>query len=238
MGKLSLLLALGLMVIAPKESAYSPAQLRDGTPPPIPIKAVGGGEVFAELEVSADGAVLGATAFRTTPPFTDYVLDVVRGWRFFPARDVAEPAAGRGPAPISRIPVASRVLVAAIFRPPALWGPTLGELPKDLGMASESVPSPLVTIPPPYPPTAMGSGVVLLEAHVSASGLVDDVGVLGSSPAFDAAALNTVQQWRFRPAVRDGVPVAAVIYVVFGFRAPVGISQSAPRIAPAFIGAD
>src|SRR3954451_14326557 len=93
-------------------AAYAPARVRSGGTPAIPVDAVGGGEVFVELAVNERGAVVGATPLRTTPPFTEYVLEAVHGWQFTGAKDVAA--------------VPSSVMVAAVFRPPVLNGPTLG----------------------------------------------------------------------------------------------------------------
>src|SRR5262245_61634288 len=159
--------ALALLFIgAQREEAYLPARLRDGKVPPIPVTAVGGGEVRVELDVSDDGSVTRATPLRTTPPFTDLVTAAVRDWKFFPAREVVDPDAARGGGSIARAAVPSKVLVIALFRPPAMNAPTLGESPKDVASGTDGVPFPQVTTMPAYPPKAFGGGAVLLEAHV------------------------------------------------------------------------
>jgi len=185
------------------------------------VTAVGGGEVLVELDVSAEGSVTRATPLRTTPPFTDLVLSAVRDWRFFPARDVVDPERARAGEPTSRVAVPSTVLVAAIFRPPSITTPTLGEAPTDVRNGSTAVPRPESLIAPVYPPRAMGSGTVLLEAHVSATGSVDDVGVIATTPPFDEPAKDAVRKWHFRPAQVNSAPVRALVYVICGFRAPV-----------------
>jgi TonB family protein len=52
-------------------------------------------------------------------------------------------------------------------------------------------------------------GVVLLLARIDATGAVAGVDVLESSgsPALDRAATDAVHEWRFSPALKDGVPV-------------------------------
>lgn len=210
-----------LFVGAQREEAYTPARLRDGRVPPIPVTAVGGGEVRVELDVSDEGTVTRATPLRTTPPFTDFVTAAVRDWKFFPAREVVNPDAARSGGSIARAAVQSTVLVIALFRPPTMNAPTPGEAPKDVASGSDATPFPTATTMPPYPPTAFGGGVVLLEAHVSAIGSVDDVGVIASAPPFDEAARDTVRKWHFRPAKVKGIPVRALVYVIAGFRAPV-----------------
>jgi len=203
-------------LMAQQETPYSPPRLVQGTPPAIPVDAVGGGEVLVELDVSAGGAVTRARLLRATPPFTEFVLDAVRGWRFTPARALVQ-ARGRS----SRNAVSSSVLVAAVYRAPVLVGPTLGEAPKEIAPPSTAVASPSMMTMPPYPPKALLSGTVLLEVRVDAEGEIENVTVLRAVPPFDDAAVSTVRDWVFRPAQRNGVRAPAVVYVLFGFRAPV-----------------
>ena len=193
--------------VAVAAAAYAPARFRSGSLPGIPLDAVGGGEVFVELEVGQDGRVLGSTPLRTTPPFTEYVLEALRGWQFTPARE--------------GVAVPSSVIVAAVYRPPVLNGPTLGTPPSDVGRPSRGLPIPTKTAMPPFPANAHASGVVLLEVLVAATGAVDNARVVKSAPPFDEAAQKTVRLWKFAPAQRGGVTVPSVAYVIFAFRPPV-----------------
>jgi TonB family protein len=199
-----MVLAAALAVAA---AAYAPARLRSGSVPGIPFDAVGGGEVFVELAVGQDGRVVGTTPIRTTAPFTEYELDAVHDWQFTPARD--------------EVAVPSTVMVAALFRPPVLNGPTLGTRPSDVGRPSDAVPTPTTTMMPPYPANAHAGGVVLLEVLVAATGAVENARVVQSAPPFDDAARKTVRLWKFAPARRGGVTVPSVAYVIFAFRPPV-----------------
>lgn len=220
----AVLLACMLAMAASVEDAFSPARFRTGDVPPLPALAVGGGEVFVELAVSREGQVTAVTPLRRTPPFTDAVLTAVRAWEFSPARqNVAQPEA-RAKAR-ARPPAESKVLVGGIFRPPALYGPTLGHTPEDVGTASVETPFPLTTSIPPYPPTAYGGGIVLLELLVDRSGSVAGVRVVRSAAPFDGAAADTVRGWKFRPARVRGEPVATFAYIMFGFPVPVGIRR-------------
>lgn len=188
-------------------AAYVPARFRAGSLPGVPFDAVGGGEVFIELEVGRDGRVVGTTPVRVTAPFTEDVLNAVSDWRFTPARD--------------EVAVPSSVMIAALFRPPVLNGPTLGTRPSDVGRPSDAVPTPTSTTMPPYPANAHAGGVVLLEVIVAATGAVENARVVRSAPPFDDAAQKTVRLWKFSPAQRGGVTVSSVAYVLFAFRPPV-----------------
>jgi protein TonB len=63
-------------------------------------------------------------------------------------------------------------------------------------------------------------GVVLVELFVDPSGRVAEVRLLESSgfAALDAATLGALREWRFRPAERAGLPVAARIIHPVHFR--------------------
>jgi TonB family protein len=192
-----------------------PARYISGELPRIPIQAIGAGEVFVELALTRAGTAASATILRTTPPFTDAVVDAVRGWRFEPARDTDDPRR-----PLEDVP--STVLVAAIFRPPVLLnGPVVGTPPKDVGAASITCPSPASVIAPAFPVKALAEGVVLVAVDVAASGAVADAHVIVSAPGFDAPALNAARQWTFRPARLHGRPSRSIAYLLFAFRQPV-----------------
>jgi TonB family protein len=76
-----------------------------------------------------------------------------------------------------------------------------------------------------YPPGARQrreEGNVLLEILISATGCVSEARVIRSVPSLDLAALQSVSYWRFRPARREGRPLAvtATIEVGFSLREP------------------
>jgi TonB family protein len=63
-------------------------------------------------------------------------------------------------------------------------------------------------------------GVVLIQLAVLPDGSVGDVRLLKSSgsPQLDAGALVSAGYWRYRPAMRNGKPVAATVKVKVTFR--------------------
>src|SRR5688500_17993766 len=94
----------------------APPRLRGGEVPMPDIRAYGGGEVVIEAVVDERGRVTAIDRLVTTPPFTDAVVAAVSGWTFEAATGNR---GGRGTA-------LRRVLVVAVFRPPALFGPAPG----------------------------------------------------------------------------------------------------------------
>jgi len=197
---------------------FVPAQYRAGSLPPIPIAAVSGGEVVLDVHVDAAGRVADINVLRSTPPFTDLVVAAVKQWQFLPAEDDVP---SNGADLRRRIPVDAHVLVAAMYRPPTLNGPTLGDEPRDQGAPSDAVAAALLSAMPVYPADAVSDGMVLTEAQVGTDGRIERIGALRADPPFDRPALDALRSWTFRPARVAGRPVAARVYVIFAFRQPV-----------------
>ena len=196
------------------------ARLRGGAAPAIPVQAVGAGEVALEVRVSASGTVTDIAVLRTTAPFTEAMSAAVRGWRFEPAIDTSQPT-GEGASPVKR-PVASSVLVLGVFRPPALFGMTIGTPPATVSTPTDAVPAPRAFPPlPTLPPNVMFDGVVMAELRVGADGALAQTSIVQSSPAFDGPTLDAVSALSFFPARAHGKSIPAFVYVVAGFRQPV-----------------
>jgi TonB family protein len=194
---------------------YVPARLVEGPAPAPPgQQIVGGGEVLLDVTIGTDGQVGSIGRLRVTPPYTDLVSAAVEDWRFSSA-EVAVREGGRRKAE-------SHVLVAAVYRPPAMYvGGSLGETPRDVAQPSASIPLPQQLAPPAYPPTARGDGTVVLEIEVGADGNPRNVRVVHSGGGFDSAAIQAAQLWSFAPARLPDGPVPAFVYVVMGFREPI-----------------
>ena len=73
---------------------------------------------------------------------------------------------------------------------------------------------------PPYPPLAKASrtqGTVRLEAIIAPDGSIKNLRSLSGPPLLIKAAMDAVQQWRYRPTLLNGnaVEVLTEIDVVF-----------------------
>lgn len=74
---------------------------------------------------------------------------------------------------------------------------------------------------PVYPQEAFikkVEGVVMLEIVIGVDGRVGRARVLRSIPQLDAAAIQTVHQWVFAPAIKGGRPVATLAQAPVSFR--------------------
>ena len=103
----------------------------------------------------------------------------------------------------------------------AVTPPTPGDLPK-FGeyVQVDELPEAVTKVAPTYPEDARREGIdgtVLVQALVLRDGAVAETRVMKSIPALDAAAVDCVRQWRFKPALKDGRPVAVWLAVPIRF---------------------
>lgn len=110
--------------------------------------------------------------------------------------------------------------------PPPPVAPPAPRPPPQANVAPAPGDSPVpVSAPAPgYPPDAFRrgeSGTVLLRVHVGPDGIPYAVDLVRSSHSrsLDRAASDAVKRWRFRPAQRNGQPVAADVQVPITFNA-------------------
>jgi len=78
-----------------------------------------------------------------------------------------------------------------------------------------------VNVAPIYPAIAQAvhaQGIVIIETTIDAEGRVSDAKVLRSIALLDDAALAAVRQWRFTPALLNGVPIPVIMTVTVNFK--------------------
>lgn len=81
-------------------------------------------------------------------------------------------------------------------------------------------PRPIKITKPQYPQEAFVKkieGTVYLEILIDANGFVVRARVIKSIPLLDAAAIQTVKQWIFAPALKHGHPVAIIAHAPVAF---------------------
>ena len=85
----------------------------------------------------------------------------------------------------------------------------------------DELPEAILKVDPPYPEEARRAGIegiVLVQALVLEDGSVGDWRIVNSIPALDEAAVVCVRQWRFKPALSKGVPVAVWVATPIQFK--------------------
>jgi outer membrane biosynthesis protein TonB len=216
-------LAAALSAQGLQERRFIPPRITAAELPPLPsMNVVGGGEVLIEALIDRRGLMTRPSILRSTPPFTQFVLDAITRWQFEPARDIDY----KGQETTVEMPVT----VIAIYRPPILLNaPTVGEAPKDVMKPSGDVAVALSTTSPLYPPNAADGGVVLYEITLDEGGRVTQSRGVGTVGGFESAALDALAKFQFRPGTFRARPVPTTTYVIFGFRPPIGLAPSSPR---------
>ena len=117
----------------------------------------------------------------------------------------------------------------------ATTGAQSGQTSPDAGAADggDSAPSQRVHVPqevfrnlltqtvlPVYPVLAQQAriqGLVVLDADISKDGTVETLKAVSGHPLLVPAALNAVKQWRYKPYVVNGKPVAVSTQIIVNF---------------------
>ncbi len=105
--------------------------------------------------------------------------------------------------------------------PGGVLGGVLGGTGTGPVMDYDSAPRPIKITRPQYPQEAFVKkveGTVVVEILIDSQGRVVRARVIQSVPLLDAAALQTVYQWIFQPAIKHGRPVPTIAHAPVAFR--------------------
>ncbi|WP_239493063.1 energy transducer TonB [Luteitalea sp. TBR-22] len=179
--------------------------------PAWPPGTTGAVRLRVNLVIDAEGRVAEARVTTPTsllprdPSEVAAVLAAVRQWRFEPP--------STAPLLLSTYVGTSDddgvVVPSGRSRPPLRVGGVVGP------------PTKIRHVPPTYPAEALSagiSGVVILEITVDPDGAVVDARPVRSMPGLDAAAIDSVKQWRYAPTWLNGEPVSIVLTVTVNFQ--------------------
>ncbi len=186
-------------------------------------------------DVTRDGAPTFPDAKRAAIPPSRAATPPSRPFAAAPAPHVAmAPDAVPGASPPVDAPPRFTVAIGSGLAPAAASAPSFvaaapGRAPTkggdDAPISEDGVSAPARLShgePSPYPESARRQGVqadVPLELVVSSSGVVEEARALSRSGyGLDDAAVAAVRRYRFRPAMRDGVPVRVRMRWVMQFR--------------------
>jgi len=128
-------------------------------------------------------------------------------------------------------------IAAVVSTPAPTPRPTTASLPPTPPSSQNEDSSISATRPPlrfAYPdyPDVHARGIVALTAQVDPDGAVRTVKVVAGNRALAAAAVRAVRQWRYRPYLKDGRPVATETNIVISFISDDAISMSFPPSLP------
>lgn len=82
-------------------------------------------------------------------------------------------------------------------------------------------PTKIKDVKPVYPSVARQThtqGVVIMEVTIGEDGKVKAVKILKSLPLLEAAAVDAVKQWQYKPTLVNGKPVAVIMPIAVNFK--------------------
>ena len=135
-----------------------------------------------------------------------------------PQEPAASPPEPQGVAP-GEMPISPAQEPIAPLSPEP--GTRAGEHPSFSGLVvPDELPEAIAKVPPVYPDAARAAGVegvVSVRVLVSTAGRVVGYHVDKSIPVLDNAAIAAVKQWKFKPALKNNMPVEAWVAVPVEF---------------------
>lgn len=164
------------------------------------------GSVMLYGLIGKDGAVRDARVLRGLSPALDQAaLAAFTTWRYEPARQEG-------------VPLEQKLNVNIQFRLDAFTPTPRAPLPLEVG-GDVSPPTRITMVWPAAPQSAqLVHGEVVLQLVVDEIGNVTSINVLKGLPqGLTEAAIEAVRQWKFRPARRNGLPVAVFHQVSLRF---------------------
>jgi len=161
--------------------------------------------VILHCLVGEDGRVKDAKVIESEPNLHMAALTAAREWLFKPSYAHLEPRA-------------TWTIVQVLFQPPPSQ-PAESVLPRTGEYVhTEEFPKVITKVKPEYPTDLKDyDATVVVEALVSVDGRVVETRVVQSKPPFDEAAVAAVRQWKFRPAMSNGKPVAVWVVIPVKF---------------------
>jgi TonB family protein len=155
------------------------------------------------------------------------ILMLILGIRFF-ASKVAGPSQMPQTSPQETQQESAPVKTGTPPPPPEASGPATRPTDESEPRSPERVRVPqevsrellITTILPVYPPLARQAhvqGTVVLDADISKAGIVETLRAVSGHPMLIPAAVDAVKQWRYKPYVLKGEPVAVNTQIVVNF---------------------
>jgi len=191
------------------------------------------GQVWVKIRVSETGDVVSAEAISGDPVFVNSALDAVKKWRFKPFIKNGVPIAVVTKLPFSfaftgnvhqeTLPPAPEISPAGTATPSANAAPqdATTAAPSRAPVSSGVIAGLLIyKVNPVYPPEARRAGIqgtVILQAYISKEGRITDLQLISGPKELAEAAKGAVEQWRYRPYLLKGEPVAVKTQIQVNF---------------------
>jgi TonB family protein len=189
--------------------------------PDIAKKAHVQGPVVLRAVIAKDGTVKNLTLISGAPMLVVSAVEAVEQWKYKPYLLNGEPTEVETTITVNY--ALSDSAKAAPTEPPRRAEQEYREIvsAKQIGNGV-SAPVPMYQVAPEYTPEAKQAkteGIVLLNLIVDANGAPQVVHVLrGVGNGLDEKAVEAVKQYKFKPAMEDGKPVAVNLNIEVNFK--------------------
>jgi protein TonB len=215
-----------MLAVAWRRMEDVPSSDADNQPAPVSAASA------PVLSEPSKPAVAAETAAPTTPlaetsPTPDAVGNAVEPASYLTVIDVTAP-----PKANVRTPNSGKSVSTPASTEDAPAAPTADLTPSTQDSTIQASRAPLHIVYPANP-SVRGISVVALTARVDADGAVSSVKVISGKRALAAAAVRAVRQWRYRPYLKDGLPVETETNIVISFHADDAVSMNFPSTIPA-----
>lgn len=192
----------------PAEGQMEKAAVTQRTPVTYPKQAKEDkvqGEVVAKVTIDENGSVADVDIVSGHELLREATLESLKQWKFVPAR-------------LNGKPVRSQASVEVHF----VLKDSPSESAEPLRLKADATGPKLIhKIDPVYPTAAKKAGVegsVILQVTINAQGEVSEVKLERGHDLLKDAAMEAVRQWRYRPTLLNGNPIAVVVAVTIEFK--------------------
>jgi len=205
----------GMVFTQDKNEAHSDPVVIERTQPEVPEELLRvDGWVNTTLTVDPQGKVAAVKINESShSEFENITMDALMHWRFKPANK-------------NGFPVESKVIVPVVFKPNPGMQSTVGIDAIDQPVKPIRQPSPRI---PQYLKNVRGD--VELAFTVDEFGYATDAQILSTThPDLARIATEAIERWKFRPAIRNGEPVASRVVQPFRFSGGMVVTVSKEEI--------
>ena len=175
------------------------------------------GKVETSILVSETGSVEHTTVFRCNELLAAAVEDATSKWKFKPVVKDGHPVAVTSKVTFNFVLSDDNQSLTGVA--PDIAPAT--EFPQRVRV-SQGVSTGLILqkITPTYPEDAKAArihGAVFLQVEISKEGAISDIKLISGHPALVPAAIEAVRQWRYKPYLLNGRPIAVETQVQVNF---------------------
>ncbi|HEX4996756.1 MAG TPA: energy transducer TonB [Terriglobia bacterium] len=190
---------LALQLTAPLALEYAP-------PPSPPENSLDSEVIVLNVGLNEDGFPNHAQVELGAASFTAPVVAAVREWKF--RNETRKP---------------QMVSVTVFFRARTIFPDQTRYLTgfADRRDPGDAPPLPINVTDPGFPPTSVAEGIVIVQVDVDAQGEPAEIHVVNAVDSLTHGTVQTIRQWRFRPAIRGGRAVPGTAIVAISYLRPV-----------------